>query len=80
MSEIPRDPEFYHPSDHAVQQAKYRNIDWVDVAKTIQEGEIKATHKDNCHLFIKEFHYTDKPVGVVANTKQGKIITVEFRK
>jgi len=80
MSDVPRDPGLYHPTDHAVQQAKYRGIDWPEVAKCIQTGRIKNSHKDHCKLFIMAVEHREKPLAIVANTNDGRILTVEWRK
>lgn len=77
---VPRNPEEYHPTVHAVDRAKSRGIDWVLVSKTIQEGEVKRSHKDGCRLFINDYHHTDDPVGVVANVESGEIVTVQWRR
>jgi len=80
MSEIPRDPGMYHPSDHAVQQAKHRGIDWPEVAETIQEGRVKTTHKEDCCLFVRSVERKSNELAVVANIENGHILTVEWRK
>jgi hypothetical protein len=78
-NEIPRKPGFYTPSLHAKQQRKHRGIDWRTVVKTITDGIVKNSHKENCCLFVQDFHYTDRPVGVVVNYVDGAILTIEFR-
>jgi len=77
---ISRNPEDYYPSEHAYAQAKKRGIDLPLVASTIQDGEIKNSHKENCKLFVEEFHFTDRPVYCVANINDGEIITIGWRK
>lgn len=76
--QVERDPGYYFPSDHAVNRAKERGIDWPLVASTIKDGEVVESHKDGCYLFIEEFEFVDDPVGVVA-AESGKILTVEWR-
>jgi len=80
MSDVPREPEFYHPTTHAGQQRKDRGIEWVQVSKTLADGRVKTSHKKCCRLFIREFEGLDKPVGVVADVTNGEIVTVEWRK
>lgn len=75
--QVERDPEHYYPSDHAVNRAKQRGIDWPLVASTIKDGEVKPSHKDGCYLFIEEFEFVDRPVGVVV-AESGEIVTVEW--
>jgi len=77
---VPREPDHYHPTVHAVDRAKSRGIDWDIVSKTIQGGEIKKSHKDGCRLFVKDYQHTDNPVGVVANIESGEILTVQWRR
>jgi len=77
---VPREPKHYFPSVHAIDRAKARGIDWDIVSKTIQEGEIKKSHKDGCRLFVKDYQHTDNPVGVVANIESGEILTVQWRR
>lgn len=79
MSDIPRDPSAYHPTVHCIDRHKKRGIDLPDIAATIQTGEIKDSHEPGCSLFVKEFEYYPKPIGVVANTQTGEIVTVEYR-
>lgn len=79
MTNIPRNPNFYYPSTHAVQQQKHRDIRWELIAETIRTGELKGSHKENCELFVKDFTHTNHPVGVVANYVEGEVITVEWR-
>ncbi len=76
---IPRDPSKYSPTVHAGQQAKHRNISWDQVAETVQEGELRQSHAENCVLFVQGFASKENPVGVVANYEEGVIITVEYR-
>jgi hypothetical protein len=78
--DVPRDPSFYSPTTHAGQQAKHRNIGWDTVAETIETGDVKPSHKQNCCLFVKEYPTLENAVGVVANYKDGVVITIEFRK
>jgi hypothetical protein len=80
MTEIPRDPEFYYPSEHAVLRKRRREIPWPKISKTLANGRIKNSHEDNCKLFLKQFDDDDLPVGVVANYECGEIVTVEWRK
>lgn len=77
---VPREPKHYFPSVHAIDRAKARGIDWDIVSKTIQDGEIKKSHKDGCRLFVKDYQHTDNPVGVVANIETGEILTVQWRR
>ena len=79
MSTVPREPNHYYPSEHAVVRHKDRKIPWEDAAATIKNGTVFDSHKENCKLFIKHFDYYEKPVGVVASVTSGEIITVEFR-
>lgn len=76
---IPRDPSKYSPTVHAGQQAKHRNISWDQVAETIEEGEVRQSHEENCVLLVQEFASPASPVGVVVNYVKGVIITVEYR-
>jgi hypothetical protein len=78
--DVPRDPEAYEPTTHAMQQRKHRRIGWDTVAETIETGDVKPSHKQNCCLFIKEYATLEHPVGVVANYEDGVVITIEFRK
>ena len=75
MSSVPRDAGYYHPTGHAKQRRKYRDIDWEFVALTIEEGEVRKSHKTNCRVFRKEFQTVD-PVKVIANIETGEIVTV----
>lgn len=77
---VPREPKHYFPSVHAIDRAKARGIDWDIVSKTIQDGEIKKSHKDGCRLFVRDYQHTDNPVGVVANIESGEILTVQWRR
>jgi len=79
MSRVPRQPSYYYPGYHAYQQHKHRDIDWKDVARTIEEGEIRDANGTDNKLFVKEFPALDNPIGVVVDTSDGKIITVEWR-
>jgi len=74
-----RDPSSYSPTVHCVQQYKHRDIALEDIAATIKEGKQKTTHKEDVYLFIKEFSWYEQPIGVVANIKNGNILTVEYR-
>jgi hypothetical protein len=77
--EIPRSPSHYQPTSHCVQQSRYRGIEYSIIAETIQDGTIKNSHKENCCLFINDFHFADDPVAVVVNYVDGAILTVEWR-
>lgn len=77
-TDVPRDPGHYYPSDHAVQRAKERGIDWEDVAQAIAEGEIRQTHEPDRTLFVEEIAVDDERVGVVAHPQDGEIVTVEW--
>jgi len=79
LEDVSRKPDYYRPTTHCKQQRKHRGIDWSTVVKTITDGIVKNSHKENCCLFVRDFHYTDKPVGVVVNYVEGVILTVEFR-
>jgi len=76
---VSRNPEDYWPSNHAYNRSRQRGIDWPLVASTIKDGQLKESHKDGCKLFVEDYHFTDDPVGVVANVDSGEIITVEWR-
>jgi hypothetical protein len=76
---VKRDPEYFWPSVHSIQQKKARGIGWDDVSETIQHGEAKPTHKENVWLYIHDCGY-QKLVGVVASNDNGEILTIEFRK
>lgn len=79
MSDVPRDPSYYHPSTHAGQQRKHRGIEWDQVAETLSDGRVKTCHKPDCRLFVREFDDAQEPVAVVANVEMGQILTVEWR-
>jgi len=75
---VPRDPSSYHPSDHAVQQKRWRDISWEQVANTIESGTAHQTPQEDRVLFIKDVGESD-PVGVIAIPDIGEIVTVEWR-
>jgi len=76
---VPRDPEHYSPSTHSKQQRRWRNIEWRQVAEAIQEGNVKnATGKDT-YLFVHDKREYDDPLGVVVDSADGQIVTVEWR-
>jgi len=77
---IPRDPSHYSPSVHAQQQRRHRGIDWEIVAETIQDGEVRNSHDDDCVMFVQEYEQLQAPVGVVVDYEMGVIITIEWRK
>lgn len=76
---VPRDPEFYHPTIHSLQMARERKIPWDYVATTLSQGEIHRAEKSGCRLFLREFDYLPFPIGVVANKNDGDVVTVEYR-
>jgi hypothetical protein len=80
MSKIPRDPEFYHPSEHARIRKRERDMSWDKVSNTIQNGRVKNAKGENCKLFVAEYEQDENPVGVMANVDNGEIITVQYRK
>jgi hypothetical protein len=80
MPDVPRQPEFYYPSTHATLRKKERNIPWQKVSKTIANGRIKDSPKEDCKIFVKQFERDTLPVGVVADYECGEIITIEWRK
>lgn len=75
-----RDPSDYAPTTHAIQRAKERDIEFEDVAATIAEGECRDAMGKHCWLFIKEFPWYDRPLGVIADTHAGDVITVQYRR
>lgn len=77
--DISRDVGHYSLTIHARQQMKYRNIDELMIAETIENGEIRNSHKEDSCLFIHEFWFADEPVAVIANYLDGDIQTVEWR-
>ena len=77
---VSRNPNTYSLTTHAFDRAKTRKIDEQMIAETIENGKLKNSHRDDCKLFIKEFHYTKYPVGVVVDVADNEIVTVEYRK
>jgi len=80
MNEVPRDVSNYYLTLHAKQQRRHRNITLEYVRETIRNGEIRQSAKRNCVLFVQEFVSKDHPVAIVANYRDGAIITIEYRK
>ena len=78
MSTTRRDPSRYHPTVHAGQQAKDRDIDWELVADAIETGTIRDTHGRHCRQFVYNSEDIEQPVYVVANVESGDIVTVAW--
>jgi hypothetical protein len=76
---VPRDPSSYHPSDHAVQQKRWRDISWEQVALTIESGSAHQTPQEDRVLFVQDFPDEEDPIGVIAIPDIGEIVTVEWR-
>lgn len=71
MTDIPRDPGFFHPTVHCQQQRRDRGLEWDEVSHAIQYGELSESwSKEDCWLF-----YTDSCTAV-ANVENGAILTV----
>jgi transcriptional/translational regulatory protein YebC/TACO1 len=75
---VSRDPSDYEPTNHALQRAKYRGIDLELVAETIEQGECRESHEDDCKVFVNDFEHTDNPVRVVANVEMQSVITAAW--
>lgn len=76
---VSRDPSDYHPTTHAGQRAKERNIAFDDVATTIRDGERRDAMGEDCWLFVHEIDDYDRPIGVHVDASTGSIITIEYR-
>jgi hypothetical protein len=79
MSGVPRDPEYYHPTTHAIQQRRERDIEWPWVSQAIADGELRTSHKPNCWLFITDVPFEPNPVYCVASEETGEIVTIGWR-
>jgi hypothetical protein len=77
--DIPRNPEHYWPSIHAVQQSKDREIPWEQVSETIETGNTHDAYKADCVQFRKHYPDEEYPLNVVANIENGQIVTVMWR-
>jgi len=75
-SDVPRNPDHYHPSDHAVIRKKERGMPWDAVADTLRTGEVRHTHRSDVKKFVADLSQTERPVAVAANIKTGEITTV----
>jgi len=78
--DVSRDPSDYTPTDHAYNRSKERSIDWPLVASTIKDGEIREANQSHQCEFVEDYYFTDYPVGVVVDTTNGAIVTVEYVK
>jgi len=77
--DLPRDPEHYFPSDHAVIRAKEREIDTALFGDLIQDGVTQlAKNGHPQYRFIKEFDHYHDPVALVANVETGEVITAFY--
>ena len=76
---IPRDPEHYWPTDHAVIRAKRRSIDTELFAEIITDGVTQlAKNGHPQHRFIKEFEHYEEPIALVANVESGAVVTTFY--
>lgn len=78
-TDVPRDPGAYRLSIHANQRRLDRDIPKPAVATTIEDGEVKSTHRSECRLFEREVPGDARKLGVVANVHDGEILTVMWR-
>ena len=78
MSTTRRDPSRYHPTVHAGQQAKDRDIDWELVADAIETGTIRDAPGRHCRQFVYNPEDLDEAIYVVANVESGEILTVAW--
>ncbi|MDL0133570.1 DUF4258 domain-containing protein [Halobacterium salinarum] len=76
---IPRDPSHYQLTIHAKQRRRERDIPLDAIAATIEEGEVRRTHKSGSRLFVSDVEGCDEPLGVVADVTDGDIQTVCWR-
>lgn len=76
---LSRDPGDYFLSVHAGQQRTHRDISKADIAETIASGEFKPDPEPHIASFTKHFPGDDYPIRVVADTRDGEIVTVEWR-
>jgi len=78
MTNIPRDAGFYWSSIHAGDMRRKRGIGIDTVITTLEEGEIRNSHKKTCRVFVKDFETLKKPVHVVADVETGEIVTIAW--
>jgi len=71
---VPRNPEEYYPTEHAVLRKKKRGIEWGNVSEAISNGRLNNEHENNQCVFTKQFD--DRLLYVAANYEQGAITSV----
>lgn len=76
MSNVPRDPSTYWPTEHAVIRKKMRGISWDAVSDAIANGRLHNEGNNNTCVFI---HPTEQGLlYVTANHENGAIATVAW--
>jgi hypothetical protein len=75
-SNVPRDPEFYWPTEHAVLRKRKRGIDWNTVSDAIKTGRLHNQDANKTCVFIK--NTAEGIVYVAANHESGAIATVAW--
>jgi len=78
VTEIPREPGYYYPSDHAVIRKRDRGIQWGWVAHTIENGRAHPSVQDDCRVIMERIDQADELLQVVANVESGEIVTVAW--
>jgi len=75
-SNVPRDPEHYWPTEHAVLRRRRRGIDWEQVSDAIQDGRLHNQGENETCVFINET--SEGLLYVAANHVSGAIATVAW--
>lgn len=70
MTDFPRDPEHFWPTEHCSIRKRERGFEWPEIADVIEHGDIYDWNSENVVLFHSE-DYT-----VPVNYDTGAIITV----
>jgi hypothetical protein len=75
-SNVPRDPEHYFPTEHAVLRKRRRGINWEQVSDAITEGRVHNRDANETCVFIH--NTSDGMLYVAANHVTGAIATVAW--
>lgn len=78
MADVPRDPEYYFPSEHCVLRRKRRGIQWKWVSNTLENGRVHPSHEQDCRVFMDYIESEGELLKVIANVENGEIVTVAW--